>query len=193
LATRTIPRADGKQKTLADELAQGERPFWTHIRVKNLIDVRTARIKGREVITHARWWEYPSVVDGFTETCIPQIRVVEIKDDGRVWWMLFQQQEDKNFAQIDSGVLSAMTEVALVRIFTGKKKGNIACEPWTYQLAQVNLQYYRAAARQNEIETFSGWPILAGQGIQAPTGDAVVEIGPHTTLFAPPTDSAGGA
>jgi hypothetical protein len=80
--TRSIARKDGKPKTLADEKAEGARPFWTQIPVCNLIDVRTQFIKGREIVTHARWWEYPQVADGFAESCIPQVRVVEIKDGG---------------------------------------------------------------------------------------------------------------
>jgi hypothetical protein len=58
-----------KPKTLADDKAEGARPFWRHIPVCNLIDVRTQFIKGRAIVTHARWWEYPSVADGFAESC----------------------------------------------------------------------------------------------------------------------------
>ncbi|MGY3159847.1 DUF4055 domain-containing protein [Bradyrhizobium elkanii] len=129
----------------------------------------------------------------FSETCIPQIRVVEIRDDGRVWWTIWQQQGGGDFAQADSGILSAMDEVPLVRIFTGKKKGVIANKPWSYELCHVALEYYRALARQTEIENMSGWPMLAGQGISKPTDSDDVAIGPHTVLFAPPSDASGGS
>jgi hypothetical protein len=82
--TRSVARKDGKPKTVADARAEGARPYWLHVPVRNLIDVRTQFIKGREIVTHARWWEYPMVSDGFAESCIPQVRVVEIKDGGKV-------------------------------------------------------------------------------------------------------------
>lgn len=189
--TRGVARKDGKVKTLADEKAEGARPYWVQIPVRNLIDVRTQFIKGREVVTHARWWEFPHVADGFAESCIPQVKVVEIKDGGGVWWTILQKQGEKNFAQVDGGQISEMTEVPLVRIFTGKKRGTIACKPWSYELCHVALEYYRALARQNEIENMSGWPMLAGQGVAKSTDE--LELGPDTVLFAPPTDATGTA
>ncbi|MDI2103937.1 DUF4055 domain-containing protein [Bradyrhizobium sp. Mp64] len=188
--SRNVPRADGRAKSLTEERDQGIRPFWVHIPVCELIDVRTAFVRGREIVTHARWWEHPKVADGFSETCIPQIRVVEIKDDGRVWWTVWQQQGGGDFAQADSGILSAMDEVPIVRVFTGKKKGVIENQPWSYDLCHVALEYYRSLARQTEIENMSGWPMLAGQGILKPTDGDEVVIGPHTVLFAPPIDGS---
>jgi Domain of unknown function (DUF4055) len=176
-------------ETLADEIEAGVRPYWCHIPVRNLIDVRTQFIKGREIVTHARWLEHPIVADGFAESCIPQVKVVEVKDGGRVYWTIWQKQGNGDFAQTDSGELTAMTEVPLVRIFTGKKKGAIANKPWTYELCHLGLEYYRCLARQAEIENFSGWPMLAGQGIAK--GEDEIELGPNTVLFAPPTDGTG--
>ena len=87
-----------------------------------------------------------------------------------------------------------MTEVPLVIIRTGRKKEIIANDPWTYQLCHVALEYYRALARQNEIENMSGWPMLAGQGISKPSGEDEIAIGPHTVLYAPPTlDTSGNS
>jgi Domain of unknown function (DUF4055) len=185
--------ADGQPKTLADERAAGVRPFWKLIPVRHLIDVRTSFVRGREIVTHARWWEHPLVADGFGQTCIPQIRVVELRDDGRVWWTVWQKQQESAFAQTDSGILTAMTEVPLVRIFTGKKKGVIENLPWSYGLAIMALEYYRALARQTEIENMSGWPMLAGQGLNAPAGGEEVGLGPHSVLYAPSVDGATAA
>ncbi|MBR1233655.1 DUF4055 domain-containing protein [Bradyrhizobium sp. AUGA SZCCT0182] len=189
--TRNVARQDGRPKSIADDKAEGVRPFWCHIPVCDLIDVRTQFIKGRERVTHARWLEYPKIADGFAESCIPQVRVIEIKDGGLVYWTIWQQQSNGDFAQTDSGVLTAMTEVPLVRVFTGKKKGTIANKPWSYELCHVALEYYRSLARQTEIENFSGWPMLAGQGIAKGTEE--IELGPNTVLFAPPSDGTGGS
>jgi Domain of unknown function (DUF4055) len=131
------------------------------------------------------------VADGFAESCIPQVRVIEIKDGSGVFWTVYQKQSNGNFAQTDSGVLTAMTEVPLVRVFTGKKKGAIANKPWIYGVCHVGLEYYRSLARQTEIENFSGWPMLAGQGIAKGTEE--IELGPNTVLFAPPSDGTGGS
>ena len=42
-------------------------------------------------------------------------------------------------------------------------------------------------ARQTEIENFSGWPILASQGIGKPEDEDNITVGPQVTLFTQPT------
>jgi hypothetical protein len=89
--------------------------------------------------------------------------------------------------------LSAMTEVPLIRVFTGKKKGTIASKPWAYELCLVAMGIITGPWRAKlKIENFSGWPMLAGQGIQKGTADEI-QIGPNTVLYAPPTDGSGGS
>jgi hypothetical protein len=105
---------------------------------------------------------------------------------GGARWTLWQKPAGSGaYVEIDSGIIS-IGEVPLVLFHVGKRNGVVSCKPWSYELCHVALEYYRSLARQTEIENFSGWPILAGQGIGKPEGEEIT-VGPHVTLFAQAT------
>ena len=201
--TRVIQSADGKPLTVADEREQNLRPYWIEIRAQDLIDVKTDFRGGREVVTHARWFECGVVRDGFGEKQVDRIRVVELDAVGKPHWELWEKQTGGNYESVASGEMS-IPEIPFVRFFTGRRKGAIAVKPPLYDLAIVALEHYRAMARTTEIENFSGWPTLVGVGMSKPaagkerdpiTGEAseapVMELGPGITLFAPPVGAEG--
>lgn len=191
--SRATPRADGLPLTRQDEMDQGLRPYWVHIPVRNLIDLRTDMINGREVVTHIRYREFASEYDGFEEVCRERIRMIELDAAGKPYWTLFEKQSNAGYEPIASGDLT-IPEIPVVRFFTGPIDGAIKTKPPMYELARVSVEYYRALARQWEVENFSGWPILAGQGIaKDPNSKDEIAVGPNTVLFAPPSDAAGGA
>ena len=183
---RPMPRADGKPLTLADEREQGLRPYWRLIRPRDVIDVRTDWVRGREVVVHARFFEYATIAEGFAETIVQRVRVMDRDPGGGARWTLWQKPSGGgDYIEIDSGILT-IGEIPLVLFHVGKRKGTVSCKPWSYELCHVALEYYRCLARQTEIENFSGWPILAGQGIAKPEGEVNITVGPHVTLFAQP-------
>ena len=201
--SRVIPRADGVPLTVADEREQNLRPYWIEVRAQDLIDVKTDFLGGREVVTHARWFECGVVRDGFGEKQVDRIRAVELDAAGKPHWALWEKQPGGGYEQIASGDMS-IPEIPLVRFFTGRRKGTIAVKPPLYDLAIVALEHYRAMARTTEIENFSGWPCLVGVGMSKPaagkerdplTGESseapVMELGPGITLFAPPAGAEG--
>src|SRR4029079_3975648 len=81
--TRAIKRTDGQPLSIAEEKAQGLRPYWVRIPVKHLLAVRTDFIGGRETFTHVRWRDHRCVADGFDETYVEQIRIYELDSIGR--------------------------------------------------------------------------------------------------------------
>lgn len=186
--TRSMQRTDGKPLTLADERAQGLRPYWVLIHPRDVIDVRTEWIRGREVIVHARFFERATIADGFAETIVTRVRVME-RDPGGAGarWSLWQKPTGGSaWIEIDSGLIT-IGEVPMVMFHVGKRKGTVSCKPWSYELAHMALEYYRSLARMTECQNFAGWPILAGQGIGKPEGEDKITVGPHVTLFAQAT------
>lgn len=53
-------------------------------------------------------------------------------------------------------------------------------------LAQLQVELWSALSRQEEILTYAGAPMLAANGLAAPTKGEKIEVGPKTVLFAPP-------
>lgn len=187
--TRTIPRGDGRPLSIAEERAQGARPYWLQIKPQDLISIRTRIILGKESVVHARWWECSTEDDGFAEKFVRRIRVIELDAVGTPHWSLLEEQTNGEFVEIASGDLS-IPEIPLVLFYTGKRKGGgFAVKPPMYDLAIVALEHYRAMARSTEIENFSGWPTLVGVGMGKP--EETIEVGPATVLYAPPAGSEG--
>lgn len=195
--TRIVQRADGRPLTVAEIKEQGARPYWVQVQGQNLLDVRAEMVNGRTVYTHVRWREWATVYDGFAESSVEHVRVIELDQAGRPHWRLYQKQPGGDFEVVASGDLTGMTEIPFVLFVTGRKRGTFAVKPPLYDLAIVALEHYRAMARTTEIENFSGWPTLVGVGMAAPeprkatdqrTGDHAeyqIEVGPGITLFAP--------
>ncbi|HWV41316.1 DUF4055 domain-containing protein [Pseudorhodoplanes sp.] len=189
--SRSVPRADGKPLTRADERAQGLRPYWVRIHPRDIIDIRTEWVRGREVVTHARFFERAAVANGFAEETVTRVRFLE-RDTGGAGarWTLWQQATGGAWIEIDSGLIT-IGEIPLVMFHVGKRKGVVSCKPWSYELCHVALEYYRSLARQTEIENFSGWPILAGQGVAKPDDADSITVGPHAVLYAQPSGDGG--
>jgi len=106
---------------------------------------------------------------------------------------------------IASGFIT-LPEIPLVMFFTNERKGNYYVKPPLVDLAKMNLEIFRSLAREEEILTFAGSPMLVGNGvsppkptqIQTPGADGVIKVierpasklkvGPRTILYAPPGD-----
>jgi hypothetical protein len=181
--------------TLATEKAIGAKPYLVSIPVSSIIAIRTERRGGREVVVHVRFREDTIEPDdtGFGEVLRERIRVIEPgawqlweaqrTSGGQVEWVM----KEKGAIRWNNG--ETPSEVPLVLFFTGERKGEINTKSPFRDLADVQIELFRALSRQDEILTFAGSPMLAATGMAKPEQDKdSVKVGPKTILFAPPTD-----
>jgi hypothetical protein len=205
-------------KTLAQDKAAGARPYWVHIDAENIIACYVRKINGRDVVEHIRIRETIVSRNGFAETVRECIRVIELPppdQDGREgWpvWSLYEKTTDPRtgepkWIEIESGVLT-VPEIPIVLYFTGERSGMYRVKAPLADLANMQLEIYRAHSREDEILTYAGSPMLTAKGMTppAPTPEyagnlnfphhgvrrmgeppvSELEIGPKTILFAPP-------
>lgn len=182
-------------RTLADEKRLGLRPYWAHYPAETIIACRTERIGGRDRIVHLRLRECVTEPDGrWGEKEIEQVRVQEpgrwetwrkkplqngVSDD----WELF---EEGSVAPADDGVRA-------VPLFLGDRLGAIRTRPPLRDLADMQIELFRALSRQEEILTYAGSPMLSASGVEQPQ-DTEMVLGPRMCLFAPPgPDGRNGA
>lgn len=176
----------GPSPTRADEAAVGARPYWLHIPAESVVALYTESVGGREVVTHLRYRETVVERDGFGETTKDRIRVYE----PGIWQIWERGTAAKEWTLAQNGTFSrgpkGLTSVPLVIFRAGARLGAFETHPPLADLADMQIELYRALARQDEILTFAGSPMLAGNGMSPPPKGSEIVIGPREVLFAPP-------
>lgn len=173
---------------IAQEREAGARPYWVNIPARNIIALYTDFVNGKEVIEHVRIKESIIRRDGYKETVVEQVRVLE---PGH--WELWERADVGQMVRVAEGPLNRNgdTSVPLVLFFTGRREGTIMVRPPLADLAMMQIELYQALSRQEEILTFAGSPMLAANGMELPKDGQVIDVGPKTVLFAPPGGEGG--
>lgn len=168
--------------TLADERRAGTRPYWCHVPADALIALYTEKVAGQTIVTHVRIHETVVTRDGFGERAIQQVRVLEPG-----LWQIWRADDRNEMVMAGEGPTS-LDRVPLALFYTGKRQKAAAhVRPPLLNLADMQLELYRALSRQEEILTFAGSPMLKAVGLAKPDDGAIVEVGPKRILFAPNT------
>jgi len=168
------------ERTKQDEKIAGARPYFIHVKAIDLIAVYMAKIGSRYSVVHARIREVVTEVEGFKETLIEQVRVLEPGI-----WAIYRKNEKGDWFLKEAGI-SSLAYVPLVIYFTGERKGDHLVKSPLEDLAYLQLELYQALSRQDEVLNFSGFPMLSGNGFQRPQESIVV--GPRSILYAPSSD-----
>jgi hypothetical protein len=188
----------GPVRTVADQKAIGARPYWVHVRAIDIIDLKFRVIAGRTVVSHIRMKECTKEQDGFAEVDVDRIRVAELDVNNQPIWKLYKKG-DKEYALENEGTFSGVTEIPVALFFSGERSGNYRVKPPLADLANMQIELYRAMSRKDNILTLTGSPMLKGKGFNPPAptpildgaGNVVgesapqIEVGPGVVLFAP--------
>lgn len=166
-------------RTVAEERAAALRPYFVHVKAEQLIAVYFGLVQGKLWPIHARIREVLVERDptGFGETTITQVRVLE---PGK--WQTWRANDKDEWLVHEQGTTS-LDYVPLVIWFTGECKGDHEVKPPLKDLADVQIELYRALSREDQVLNFAGYPMLSGNGFAKPADPIVV--GPASVLFAP--------
>ena len=190
----------GMARTVAEERAANVRPYWVAIDAKDIIDLKTAFVGGREVPYHVRIKESAIRRDGYEEIHLERIREFNraptfgpkgnIVALGPPTWVLHQERKgadgnNSTWEQIDEGVFAPLTEIPLALFWTGDREGPQYVRPPLYALADKQIELYRALSRKDEAYTKAGFPMLTANGLNPPAAGAKIEVGPGRILYAP--------
>jgi hypothetical protein len=214
--TKARPRVDGQPLSIAEERAQGLRPYWVHVPATRLLAVYTDSVGGEEIFIHARIRETQKQRMGFTEVRVDRIRVLdrqpiyEILDDGATeriigyapaTYEVFEQQQIGNgrgstlqWVSIESGPVS-IGVIPLVPFVSGRRKeGSWRFVPPMQDAAYLQIEHFQQETALKSIKELTAFPMLAGNGVQpAMMGDkpAPVPVGARSVLYAPPVGENG--
>jgi len=181
-------------RTVADEKRLGIRPFWSHVKAANVLEVRSKVINGKEQINFFRMLEF--------EADVKHVRIIE-RDNAGVWWHLYRelpasQVKSVRFELIDSGVMT-IPVIPMVPFVTGRRVGRSwQFRPMLRDAADLQIELFQDESGLKNIKALSGFPILTANGVAPPTIGSgankkiqTIQVGPETILYAPPSGQGG--
>jgi hypothetical protein len=166
-------------RTLADDQAENNRPYWIHIKPENVLSMQTSIIDGVEKTIHVRILEEVVQMNGFAEISIPQIRVLEPgfttlyqqrKVNGKIVWIPVDQ------------FLTGLDEVPFVTFYTNRDGVGLG-KPPLMDLAELNVTHWQSNSDQRMVLTVARFPMLALSG--GNEDETKLTIGPRKWLFTP--------
>lgn len=165
-------------RTLADDLKEQRRPFWTLVQPENILCAFATVINGVERLTHVRIRELIVEKDGFSERIFCQIRVLE----PGIWqvWRQIESGPDEGKWRMYSEGTSGIDVIPLITFYASRTGLNLG-KPPLLDLAYLNVRHWQSTADQINILTVSRFPMLAVAGAVDQSG-ATMKIGPRALL-----------
>ncbi|MBB4063673.1 DUF4055 domain-containing protein [Gellertiella hungarica] len=168
--------------TLAQERAQGVRPYWVPINADDILEVTTEQRGASRVVTYLRIKESRIEKTGFEQRRVPLIREIE-PGAFRVWRE--EKRADKTEWVLDSEGAMTLDEVPFVFFATADKEGDQYVRPPLLDLADIQIELYNALSKKEQTFTIAASPMLTANGMAAPDDDSAIETGPGRVLYAP--------
>lgn len=175
----TISVKEAKEKNL--------KPFWSHVLAVNVLEVRTAMVGSKEMLSYIRIFEPSDTQD--------HVREFFRDEDGVVTWKLWVKNPDatipaQEFGLENSGILS-INIIPLVPFITGRRNGRtFKFSPVMRDAADLQINLYRNESGLEFIKTMAAYPMLAANGMK-PEKDAAgnnkkLAVGPKVVLYGVP-------
>jgi hypothetical protein len=191
-APRGTPAEElGRPRSVADDKAEGIRPYWIAVRPENLISSAATIVNGREVLMHARILEVVTERVGFAEQRVEQIREFNaggLQPDGSigqttvtVWRRIPEERRRKGEPewQIRENLALEISFIPLVT-FYAEREDFMCGRPPLMDLADLNIRWWQSNSDQINVLTVARFPML---GVSGGGGDDdKVVIGPHQLL-----------
>lgn len=184
-------KRDPSIRTLADMRRRGLRPYWSHILARNILDVRSEMVGGKEVLTYVKILE-PGATD--------RIREFERTGAGVVWrlWEKVTDGGKRSYRRVDGGDIS-IGVIPMVPFVTGRRVGR----QWRFTppmraAVELSINLFKQESELEYKSTMSAYSMLAGNGIEPPRGpdgkpDTKIAVGPSRVLWSPPRADGGTA
>ena len=181
-----FPRMDDEERgtrTLADDMAEGRRPYWVLVKPENVIfaasDIVETEQGVQEFLTHVRIKEVVTERVGFTEVAHEQIRVLE-PGFFQLWRKVVAKGKRKpEWRIIDQGE-TGLPFVPLTTFYSDRS-GLMTAKPPLEDLAHMNIRHWQSTSDQINVLTVARFPMLAVAGATDSSG-AVMRIGPRQLL-----------
>lgn len=158
-----MPSLDPAIKTLADQTAAEQRPYWCMYEAQDVLEVLVERQGSNLVIMRARLVENTVEQSGkWTTAMKKRIRVITPET-----WALYHQPDPVNKPDewtIEQQGVNTLKKVPLVPFYTNRT-GPYQALPPLEEMAELNLRHWQSNSDQINILHYARIPILFGKAI----------------------------
>ena len=166
-------------RTLEDDIRDNRRPYWVLIDPANVFFCYSEVVDGEEQITHMRYYEEHTEMDGFVEVVKHRIRVLEPGSFSVYELRRPKGKRKEQWVLIDSGE-TGINRVPVVTYYANKTD-HMMGKPPLEDLAYLNVRHWQSTSDQINILTVSRYPMLAASGMVQGYGDDMA-VGPRQLL-----------
>lgn len=171
-----------RPRTLADDKAEGIRPYFVHLPAESVIFMSGTMEGGREVLDHVRIAESETIREGWGERVVQRIRVLE---PGKVMiWELTKVKNQKDKWTLVDEWATDLDYIPLVTFYTDREGLGMA-KPPLLDLAYMNVRHWQLDADINNIVSVACFPMLAMSGVdntEAGGDGGLMRLGPNQIL-----------
>lgn len=185
------------QLTVNDAKTKNLRPYWVHVLGKNVLDIKTAMVGSKEIITYFRYAE-----PGFFDQPTRVREYVYNDEEKNVSWFLYiedkskDEDSDDRFKLIDKGLMT-IDQIPVVPLVIGRRDGKSwKLYPPLQDAADLQITLYQDESALQYVKTLTAYPMLATNGTNVRedgTGKpGKIAVGPNRVLYGIPTDDGRG-
>lgn len=176
-----MPKSTKTNPTLADDIRENRRPYWVHVKPRQLIGYRSVRVGSQQMLTSIRIKETTMENDGdFGEKEVLRIRQITLTD-----YTIWRQDQDGNgqsiWVQEDTGPMT-LGFIPFFTVYTGRVGFQLANPPLE-DLAWMNVAHWQSSSDQRQILHTARVPILFSSGL-GEEADKLI-IGPNRHIQGP--------
>ena len=169
--------------TMAQEAAEGIRPYFVHIPAFNLFYWRREKdqANGQDVLVEVRWSEECVEVKPGTKYAEETVRYVNVyTTDSWERWRLTKDKDEqgRNMYVLVAQGPNTLGKVPVVTFYTDEVHGGIAEVP-LQELCDKNLEHFQSASDQRNILTFVRCGVLMFTGLSDAEMQNKVIVGPN--------------
>lgn len=176
------PAVEGEAPTMADQQAQGARPYTILVEAENVIGWKSENVGGRQMLTELRIEEEgfePDPKDEYKEIAYEQIRLL-LPGSFEVWRKIKDGPGAGEYMLYDGGSTS-LPYIPVVPVYTNRT-AYFEGEPPLLPLAELNLEHWVSSSEQRKALTFARFAMLVLAGVDQ---NSSVEVGPDKVLKLP--------
>jgi hypothetical protein len=179
---RTDMNGNTVMRSVADERAEGVRPYWSRVSVRNVYEVKTQIFKGSERVTYIRIFE--PAENQFRE-------MFHDPEADTARFQIWVWNEGKKDYELGPAGPISIKRIPMHPLFTGRRNGKtMQSYPPLKGASDAQLKLYRAESNLEVTKAFAAVPMLVGVGVKPELVNGKPKKlirGPGITLYAPHT------
>lgn len=173
-----MPKSTVPNPTLADDIREKRRPYWVHVKPRQLIGYRSRRVGSQQMLTSVRIKETTMENDGD----YGEVQVVRVREINLTSYTIWRQvPSDASWVIEETGPMT-LGFIPLFTVYTGRVGFQLANPPLE-DLAWMNVAHWQSSSDQRQILHTARVPILFSSGL-GEEADSLI-IGPNRHIQGP--------